>query len=217
MKQILKGIWLVEPLGRDCNIYIIDEEIIVDTGTGSNFSAIKNEIEKYIDKKKINKIINTHAHFDHTGGNKKFRDWTKAEIFAHKDDKKLIEKGMTCADLFDEVARAVTVDKELKEGERIKTENFDFRIISTPGHTPGSICLYDKMKKVLISGDTLFDGGVGRTDLPFGNPEDLKKSIDKLSRLDISYLLPGHGSPRFGGIGFLIKQALANQIKPQHI
>ena len=217
MKQVFKDIWMVESFGKDSNIYVVDGEIIIDTGTGANFSIIKNDMEKYIDKKKITKIINTHAHFDHTGGNKKFRDWTKAEILAHKDDKNLIEKGITCADLFDEIAKAVTVDKELKDGDRIKTENFDFKVISTPGHTPGSICLYDKMKKVLISGDTLFENGVGRTDLPYGNAEDLMNSINKLSKLEISYLLPGHGPPKFGGISFLIKQVLANQIKPLHI
>jgi glyoxylase-like metal-dependent hydrolase (beta-lactamase superfamily II) len=68
-----------------------------------------------------------------------------------------------------------------------------FRVIFTPGHSPGSICLHWEEKKVLISGDTVFYMGVGRTDLFGGNIEALAKSIERLSKLDIEYLIPGHG------------------------
>jgi glyoxylase-like metal-dependent hydrolase (beta-lactamase superfamily II) len=68
-----------------------------------------------------------------------------------------------------------------------------FRVILTPGHSPGSLCFYCEEKKLLISGDTLFYLGVGRTDLPGGNMEALGRSIGKLASLDIEYLVPGHG------------------------
>ena len=68
-----------------------------------------------------------------------------------------------------------------------------FLVITTPGHSPGSICLYEPKEKVLISGDTVFYLGVGRTDLPGGDPDRLAASIKKLSRLDVEYLIPGHG------------------------
>ncbi len=80
----------------------------------------------------------------------------------------------------------------LKEGT-IQVGDKTFRVIVTPGHSPGSVCLYWEEKKVLISGDTVFYMGVGRTDLFGGNIEALAKSIERLSTLDIEYLIPGHG------------------------
>ncbi len=80
----------------------------------------------------------------------------------------------------------------LNEGPLVIGEK-TFLVIATPGHSPGSICLYEPKEKVLISGDTVFTLGVGRTDLPGGDPDRLAASIKKLSRLDIEYLIPGHG------------------------
>ncbi|MEK6888193.1 MAG: MBL fold metallo-hydrolase, partial [Candidatus Aenigmatarchaeota archaeon] len=105
-------------------------------------------------------------------------------------------------------ARVMTVDKTLRVGSIINTANFSFGVIPTPGHTPGSICLYDAEKKILISGDTLFETSIGRTDMYGGNQDQLISSLKRLSALSIQYLLPGHGSPKKEGIGFLIKQML---------
>lgn len=80
----------------------------------------------------------------------------------------------------------------LKEGPLTLGQK-TFLAIATPGHSPGSICLYEPKEKVLISGDTVFYLGVGRTDLPGGDPDRLAASIEKLSKLDVEYLLPGHG------------------------
>ena len=80
----------------------------------------------------------------------------------------------------------------LKEGA-INIGDKTFQVLLTPGHSPGSICIYWEEKKLLISGDTVFYMGVGRTDLPGGDIDALAKSIEKLSSLDIEYLVPGHG------------------------
>ncbi len=208
--QVYKNIIMMGGVGYDCNVYLIDGEVLVDTGTGLFFVQMKEEIENMgYAIKDIKNIINTHSHFDHTGGNKKFRDWLKAKIFIHHDDKNDLETGdNTMAHMFGQTARTVTVNEELENGDKIKTENFSFEVISTPGHTPGSICLYDKNSKILISGDTLFENGVGRADLPGGSKQDLKKSLTKLSKLNVTYLLPGHGMPKIGGISFLTKQMI---------
>ncbi|MFC2143079.1 MBL fold metallo-hydrolase, partial [Candidatus Aenigmatarchaeota archaeon] len=159
---------------NDSNIYIIDGEIIIDTGTGLFFSEIKERIRKKYDTTKIKKIINTHCHFDHTGGNKKFRDWLRADIHIHIADKQSLETGVdTLSEMFGKRARTTTTDKVLKGGNVFETQNFKFVVISTPGHTPGSICLYDKKSKVMLTGDTVFDNAIGRTDLPGGNEEDI--------------------------------------------
>jgi hydroxyacylglutathione hydrolase len=205
--QVTKGIELLGGVEPDCNVYLIDGELLVDAGTGQNFGELKQEIEK-TGHEKVRTLVNTHCHFDHVGGNKKFRDWLKVEIAVHPADRTAVETGDgTLAELFGQSYRVMTIDKLLRTGSIIKTKNFTFEVISTPGHTLGSICLYDKGKKILISGDTLFDGAVGRTDLG-GSKDQLISSLKKLSLLDVQYLLPGHGSPKMSGINFMIKQMI---------
>ena len=80
----------------------------------------------------------------------------------------------------------------LQEGE-LKVGTLHFRVLHTPGHSPGSICLYWPREKALFAGDLIFSQGVGRTDLPGGDGEELKGSIKKVSELDVEVLLPGHG------------------------
>jgi len=75
----------------------------------------------------------------------------------------------------------------------LKIGNLNFEVIHTPGHSPGSVCLYWPDRKTLFTGDVVFNQGVGRTDLPGGDGEKLKESIRKISRLDVDYLLTGHG------------------------
>ena len=209
--QVYKNILLLDGVGYDCNIYLIDNEILVDSGTGIFFQEIKNEMIRLgISPKKIHTIINTHCHFDHTGGDRKFRDWLKAKIAIHRKDRRWLESGRNIiAEMFDQQAKATTVDIELDRKDTIKTKNFCFEVLSTPGHTPGSICLYEKKKRILLSGDTIFSNGVGRTDLPGGNKRDLLNSMKKLTKLRVECMLPGHGMPRTTGADFLIKQIFA--------
>ena len=213
--QIMKGIVLMNGVGYNSNIYLIDGELLVDAGTGSMFSEVKEEISNNgFTPDQIQAVVNTHCHYDHTGGDKKFRDWTGAKIAIHKKDARALESGEgTLAEMFDETAKTITVDKRLKGGNRIVTSNFDFEVIETPGHTPGSICLYEKEKKLLISGDTLFTSGMGRTDLPGGNEKNLFDSLYKLSKLDIDYLLPGHDMPKTSGVNFILKRFLHRKKK----
>lgn len=207
--QVHKGIELLSCMEPDCNVYLVDGELLIDAGTGNYFGDMKKEIEGLCDPKNIKLLVNTHCHYDHVGGNKKFRDWLKLEVAAHSMDKNSVETGNgTVAELFGQKYRIMSVDKTLKEGSIIKTSNFSFEVLHTPGHTPGSICLFDKDKKVLFSGDTLFENNVGRTDLPGGDKEQLMNSLRKLSELNIEYLLPGHGSPKKGSVDFLIKQMI---------
>ncbi len=203
----LKGIEQVA-FGNDPNIYAIDNELLVDTGSGMFFQEAKKTLEK--DLLGIKTIVNTHSHFNHCGANKKFRDWLKAEIACHEYDKKAVENGGSLAGRFGETPRIVTVDRTLRDGSMIRTVNFSFAVVHTPGHSPGSICLYDKDKRVLISGDTLFEDGIGRTDLPGGNTSDMINSLKRLSKYRVSYLLPSHGNIKIGGVDFLIKQMLVH-------
>lgn len=213
--RVLKGVYVFGGIGFDSNVYLIDGEILLDTGTGMFFPEIKSEILALgFDPEKIRMIVNSHCHYDHTGGDKKFRDWLKAVIAIHTADRAKLEHGETLAEMFGAVGRSTTADVGLEDRDVIRTEHFNLEVIHTPGHTPGSICLYERKRKILFSGDTLFEDGFGRTDYPGGSPEAMAASLAKLAKLDIDYLLPGHGNPKIGGVGFLIKQILVGVAKP---
>lgn len=208
--EVFKGVCILPAIGNGSNIYIVDNEVIIDSGTGEYFHQYRKDIEKEANAGRLKLLVNTHYHFDHTGGNKKFRDWLKVPIAAHPADIPAIEAGKTLSESFGQIAKIVTVDAELKDGNIIETENFRLHVLHTPGHTAGSICLYEPEKKMLFSGDTIFADAVGRDDLPGGNYNELRFSLEKLSAIGIQHLFPGHGAFKVGGINFLIKKLLVS-------
>jgi glyoxylase-like metal-dependent hydrolase (beta-lactamase superfamily II) len=141
-------------------------------------------------------IINTHGHFDHIGGNAEIQSRFNAKVAAHGLDAPLLERAPYEAGLFGmTVARQPSPDILLKEGSVLAVGGLDLKILHTPGHTRGSVCIYLEREGVVFTGDTLFRGGVGRTDLDGGSYEDLVGSIKgKLFALDDSVrVFPGHG------------------------
>jgi len=182
----------------DSNVYIIlgEKPTIIDAGTGLHSREVINKINEFIDLKKITQIILTHEHFDHCGGVKHLFDATdsKAKIMAHIDASKKIEQGEShFARMLGSTMPKIQIDVKVKEGDAIKIGDETFTVLHTPGHTPGCICLYSEKSKSLISGDTIFsNGSFGRYDLPGGNPDHLRESIERLSKFDIEHLYPGH-------------------------
>ncbi len=178
----------------DSNIYLVGDTI-VDTGVGFNFTRLRDVLRVFkMPMDTIKTIVNTHYHFDHIGGNGYF---TAAQIAIHEADAPVLENGdaeTSVAEFFGGNMHKMKVAKKLKDGDIIKMGSRELQIVHTPGHTPGSICLYDKKDKTLISGDTVFANGVGRTDLPGGDFEQLKVSLQRLSKMDVQKILPGHGS-----------------------
>lgn len=188
------NIVLIQLSDIDSNIYLNGQNLI-DTGTGFNFTRLKDILiifKSGLDK--VEKIINTHYHFDHIGGNGYFE---KAKIWVHENDSDPIEKGdpeITVADFFGGNMHPMKIDKKLKDGDKISFGDLELEVVHTPGHTPGSICLYEPKQKLMFTGDTVFANGFGRTDLPGGNTEQLKQSIEKILGYDINKILPGHGN-----------------------
>lgn len=211
--EILKNIEMFPGIGTESNVYLVDGELLMDAGSGIFFDVLKTKLESSFDTAMIGRILNTHAHFDNIGADKKFRDWLGCEIFMHKDDIESAESGEVLANYFRAGSKCITIDNSLKNGDVIKTENYRFEVFSTPGHTPGSVCLYDKKSRVLFSGDTVFDEFTGRTDLPKGSTEQLKSSLKVLSEYPVKYLLPGHGQAKIDGISFMLKR-LAHAERP---
>lgn len=183
IKRVVAGIY-----GANCYI-IMDENtkeaVVLDPG------GDVDDIEKAI--KSINAdvkyILLTHGHVDHVGGVDELRNIVNAKVGISEKDYVLMEKGTYIyGDAFDK-----NVDLFLKENDIIKLNNFDVECIETPGHTKGGLVF--KVNENVFTGDTLFTGSIGRTDLEGGNYEEIMNSLkNKLISLnDDCIVFPGHG------------------------
>ena len=141
-------------------------------------------------------ILLTHGHFDHIWGCNQLRELAGVQVFAFEDERELCESAKL--NVSTDVGRpyTATVDWYLKDGETVTIEGMEFKVIWTPGHTQGSCCYYFEKDNILISGDTLFEGSVGRSDLPTGDGKLLSRSLkERLMILpDETMVFPGHGN-----------------------
>ena len=194
----------------DCNVYLIDggdDAVLIDSGVGQDTQKIIDNISSInINKEKISKLILTHAHLDHSGGARDLKKILGLEIFISKIEARYMEKG-------DEESiglniakksgiypgnfklKPVKIDSALSGNEIIKVGKYNLKIINTPGHSTGSICilLENHSKKVLFSGDTVFIRGLlCMLNLPDSSLKDYKIGIDNLSKYKIDSLLPSH-------------------------
>ena len=193
VEEVTDGVILVYMGKLESNVYVVDNEMVVDTTTALLPTQLLKLMEKAgVEVKVIERVINTHLHFDHIGGNFIFE---KALVGMHENDAELLKenKKATYYHFFGGELKRDDVDFILHDGDWIKTSDHKFRVLHTPGHTPGSICLYEPNKKILISGDTLFHHSIGRTDLMGGDDKAMLNSLSRILNLDFEILLPGHG------------------------
>ncbi len=143
---------------------------------------------------KVKYLINTHGHFDHVGANKKMKDATGAPILIHKGDAPMLNQLVSAAASFGLSAEnSPAPDKNIDDGDIISFGNIKLKVIHVPGHSPGGVALHTD--GVVVVGDTLFAGSIGRTDLPGGDYDTLISSVRrKLFILpDDTRVLCGHG------------------------
>ncbi len=179
----------------DCNTYVITGSpgIIIDPGNPDYLmSRVAGMKKDGIDPADIGIIVNTHLHMDHCGANEDFKKLSGAKIALHsiqKENYRLVV--VDGARVFGMEPMEFTED-EILEGDTLGNDSVEMEMIVSPGHSPDCVCFFNRQDRVLVCGDVLFEMNTGRVDLPGGNGEDLKKSIESLSQLDIEYLLPGH-------------------------
>jgi glyoxylase-like metal-dependent hydrolase (beta-lactamase superfamily II) len=183
---------IVGPLQVNCFIIYdegSDDAVVVDPG---------DEAEKIIKliegrKLKVSRIVCTHAHFDHVGAVARMKEKTGAAVMLHKGDLDIYMRADKQGALWGfHIEQPPAPDMHMLEGDEIAVGRFRLKVLHTPGHSPGGICLFGE--GVIITGDTIFAGSVGRTDFPGGSLEELKKSFARIITLPAqTRMFPGHG------------------------
>ncbi|HXG40481.1 MAG TPA: MBL fold metallo-hydrolase [Candidatus Limnocylindrales bacterium] len=176
------------------NVYVLADErsreaIAIDTATPC-LAWIRDELVARSWALKL--IVSSHGHWDHIGDNAAVAEHTGARIAVHSADRHRLEHPEPLWAPFDIPPSVPAV--ELAEGGVVRFGSIALEVLHTPGHTEGSVCLLERDAGILFSGDTLFAGGWGRTDLPGGSAERMADSLARLARLDDALrVLPGHG------------------------
>lgn len=182
------------------NTFVLFDEtnecVIIDAG--SYFKNEIQELDKFIAEKQLKpvRLINTHCHFDHIMGVTHCRSKYHLQFEIHPNEEVLIEQAAEHGDLFGIPMEPVDApDLFFKEGDQINFGNSYLQIIEAPGHSPGGVAFYNPEQKILIAGDILFYGSIGRTDLPGGSFEQLTTNIKtKLLTLpEETVVYCGHG------------------------
>ncbi|WP_300461729.1 MBL fold metallo-hydrolase [Desulfobacula sp.] len=183
----------VGPIMANCYILGCEstkEAVVIDPGDDAD--RILMELSKA--ELRVKYLINTHGHFDHVGANKRMKEVTGAQLAIHPDDEPMLNQLSKSALMFGmSVEDSPPADILLKDGDEITFGDITLKVIHTPGHSKGGVCLYTAGH--LFAGDTLFAGSIGRTDLEGGDYDTLISSIkNRLLSLDENTLVyTGHG------------------------
>lgn len=195
--MILKKIQVNTLIGQCTNCYIVVDEntketMVIDPG-GEPEKIL--EMLEVLGVNKVKYIYLTHCHGDHIGAVKEIKNAKGGRILIHRLDKEGLFNPEISFTIWNQDGLIIDADSRVEDNDLIHLGNMEFKVIHTPGHTAGGTCLFCKKEKLLFSGDTLFRGTWGRTDLPTSSFEDIIKSItNKLATLpDDTIVYPGHG------------------------
>jgi hydroxyacylglutathione hydrolase len=201
--------YLWQGMGNNCNSILFynvlkgdKPHVLIDPGHISNefrencFEYLSRTMEKDGYKmEQVGMVINTHSHTDHCEANVVLVKNNKAAIAMSKEEDEFRHTGGKKLDaMFGIKTPQFETSIFLKEGDFKLGDDVELQLYLSPGHSPGAICLYWPIKKILITGDVVFYGSVGRTDFPGCDGKALKASIERLSHLDVETLIPGHAT-----------------------
>lgn len=181
---------------NNCNTYFIDGpmRVLIDPGHSNLCGHVERGLDQLgLTMGDVDLVLCTHSHPDHVEAAQQFTD--RRALFAlHEASWQFLNgPGRSLCAVYGFDPATLNPDFFLKEGT-FSTDGLDLEILHTPGHSPGSICLYWPSEKALITGDLVFEESFGRIDLPGGNADQLKESIRRVAGLDAEWLLPGHGN-----------------------
>jgi glyoxylase-like metal-dependent hydrolase (beta-lactamase superfamily II) len=164
------------------------EALVLDPGMDAAGHLMERVAENGL---RLHVIGNSHGHVDHIYDNAPLKRASGAPLAIHPDDAYRLDGRNS----YGFAVEPSTPDRDLREGEQLRVGNLVFDVLHTPGHTEGSVCLYEERHALLLSGDVLFAGSYGRTDLPGGSDADMVASLARLARdlPDGVRVLPGHG------------------------
>jgi hydroxyacylglutathione hydrolase len=217
MKEVTEGVFFIQGQDEfipDSHVYVIGKPgakdfSIIDAGLmGKGRYKIEAMKKLGIDLSHVKRIIMTHTHLDHIGCLSEIqKEVPDAELWVHTSEAEPLEKGddrtVYGMDMFKSMCQAqyriapgaftFKVDRRLEDGENLKLGDMDWEVIHIPGHSAGSIGLYNRAGKILIPGDVVYaDYAIGRFDLFGANGVQHKESLHRLAELDVDVLLPGH-------------------------
>jgi len=182
---------VVGPLGVNCFIVGCEETkqaVVVDPGGDTD--KILTRIQEH--GLKVAAVINTHGHFDHVGGNRKIVEVTGAPLWIHAADAPMLGRVAQVSSMYGLAGEnSPDADHFLTDGMLIPFGKYSVKVIHTPGHTPGGCCLYLEPQQTIITGDTLFADGVGRTDLPGAHMSNWSTPSERACLCCRIRLLPG--------------------------
>lgn len=193
----------------DSNIFLVigsEATALIDTGTGFQSASTIASIEKRLGDRPLDILILTHRHFDHVGGAGAIIDRYHPKVYAGTADAEPLRQGDSESTLGTKFQGAISPMDiiDLHEGDVIDLGDHKLKVIDTPGHTIGSICLLDTETKSLFSGDCFFFDGVGNWEHPTGDVHQLYDSLKKLTGYEFEALYSGHGPcPKQDGMRYL--------------
>ena len=182
METIAPNVW---KLNVDSNVYLLrlKEWVVIDTGPSSAEEEVRDAISSLVPLSKVTKVAFTHLHFDHIGN---FDLFPKADFFASSEEIQALGQNKMFTIL--DASRAREFSPKLNPLK----DMLGLKVIKTPGHSPGSVCLWYEKEKILFSGDTLFAHGYGRVDFPFSDAEAMEKSLAMVKKIPYKILAAGH-------------------------
>ncbi len=189
IEQISRNVWKIHFNNFGSNCYLVKvggENILIDTSSEENSTALKRDLKELgVNLSEVNIVLMTHLHYDHSGNLSLFKH---SKIYASHKEVIELHNNPVLATL--SVAGKEFRDLRIRTVEEFNSEYI--KVIPSPGHTRGSLAFYMPKQKILFSGDTIFNEGIGRTDLPTSDAERMEESVKRLRSIDFKVLCAGH-------------------------